>query len=263
MRTTVQTAMTAILPPICPVTGDEVGGHGALSPEAWGELAFLATPGCRRCGREIAGLDGSDPDFVCDACLKARHPWDRGRAAFSYEGTGRRLVLSLKHGDRLDLVPLLAGWMTRAAPAMIAEADLIAPIPLHWTRRVRRRYNQSAELARAICAIADRTDRFAPDLLKRIRSTPTQDGRDRDARRKNVADAMIVPDSRRMRVAGTRVLLVDDVMTTGATLDAATEACLAAGAAAVDVVVSALVNYEAAPYVASTVPPEEMHDETD
>ncbi|MEM7669178.1 MAG: phosphoribosyltransferase family protein [Pseudomonadota bacterium] len=195
--------------------------------------------------------------------MRTPHRWDRGRAAFQYDGTGRRLILSLKHGDRLDLAPLLAGWMARAAEPLLADADLIIPIPLHWTRRIKRRYNQSAELARQLCAVSGGRDRFAPDFLYRSRRTATQDGRDRDARIANVAAAIKPNPARKTRLVGRKVLLVDDVMTTGATLDAAADACLDAGASSVDVVVSALVNFDPAPYVASTAKPKDTRNEAD
>lgn len=255
--------LDTLLPPICPVTGAEVGTAGALAPQAWNELAFIATPGCRRCGREIAEITPADPSFVCDTCHAYAHSWDRGRAAFRYEGSGRKLVLSLKHGDRLDLVPLLASWMLRAAKPLVEDADLLLPIPLHWTRRVARRYNQSAELARVISAQAGKPVAFDPFCLARQRRTPKQDGLDREGRIANLEEALCATRRGQRRLPGARVLLVDDVMTTGATLDAATKICLAAGATSVDVVVSALVNFDQAAYVAAVDDLKELADETD
>ncbi|MEM7178960.1 MAG: ComF family protein [Pseudomonadota bacterium] len=255
--------LDTLIPPVCPVAGIEVGATGALSAEAWRELTFIATPGCRRCGREVPEVQPPDPDFVCDTCRAYAHGWDRGRAAFSYEGTGRRLILSLKHGDRLDLVPLLATWMRRVAGPLIEEADLLVPIPLHWSRRIARRYNQSAELARVISAQAGKPAAFDPFCLARPRRTPKQDGLDRAGRIANLQGALAATRRGQRRLPGARVLLVDDVMTTGATLDAATRVCLAAGAGSVDVVVSALVNFDRAPYVAAVNDPEDLADDTD
>ncbi|MBY8974661.1 ComF family protein [Rhodobacteraceae bacterium NNCM2] len=259
----VSRVLDTLLPPICPITGAEVGAAGALSPEAWGELAFIAAAGCRKCGREIAELAPGEEDFTCDTCRAFAHSWDRGRAAFRYEGSGRRLVLSLKHGDRLDLVPTLARWMRNAAGPLVDEADLIIPIPLHWSRLLARRYNQSAELARVIAAQAGKSRAYAPGVLVRRKRTPKQEGLDRAGRIANVGDAMAITRPGRRRLAGKRVLLVDDVMTTGATLDAAAQICLAGGAKAVDVIVSALVNFDRAPYVAASNPDEERIYETD
>ncbi|MEM1275689.1 MAG: ComF family protein [Pseudomonadota bacterium] len=250
-----------LLPPTCPVTGTEVTRQGALSPEAWIDLAFLTGPRCAGCGQEVPGLTEAEHDFRCDTCRRYDHPWQRGRAAFRYEGTGRRLILSLKHGDRLDLVPSIARWMHAAGPELVAEADLVAPIPLHWSRMLKRRYNQSAELARHLCGIAGRRDAYAPGLLRRIRATASQDGKDRAARVANLADALELTDTSRLQEK--RVLLVDDVLTTGATLAAATNLCLEGGAASVDVIVSALVNFEEKPYVPAGTASEDLSDETD
>lgn len=252
-----------IFPPVCPVTGAELDADRALSPEAWDDLAFLAGPRCCQCGREIPGLPAGDTTLRCEACLSHPHLWTRGRAAFRYEGTGRRLVLSLKHGDRLDLVPLLAGWMLRAGPDLVAGADLIAPVPLHWTRMLKRRYNQSAELARALARLADKRAAYAPGLIRRVRRTPSQDGRNRAGRIANLTGALALASGAGARVRGRRILLIDDVMTTGATLDAAAALFLQAGAAQVDVLVSALVTYDTAFYMGDDVIIEDPSDEAD
>ncbi|MEL6476476.1 MAG: ComF family protein [Pseudomonadota bacterium] len=255
-------AIDAIFPPVCPVTGAELASGGALSPEAWADLALLSGPRCAVCGREVPG-GAEDALLRCDPCVWRPHTWDRGRSAFRYEGTGRRLVLSLKHGDRLDLAGLLAGWMRQAAGPLVEQADLIVPVPLHWTRMMKRRYNQSAELARAICRQAGRGDAYAPGLVRRVRRTPSQDGRDRAGRVANVAGAFDLMPRAASRLAGRRVLLIDDVMTTGATLDTLAELLRGGGAAGVDVLVSALVNYDPAFYMRDDVLIEELEDETD
>ncbi|HUF56093.1 MAG TPA: ComF family protein [Thermohalobaculum sp.] len=230
-----------VYPPVCAGCGAETGTPETLCSACWGDLHLHAGPGCRACGRDVAGLAPGE-GFVCDDCVRRPPPWTAGAAVFAYEGTGRRLVLALKHGDRLDSVPMLARWMRRAGAPLVAEAELIVPVPLHWTRLVRRRFNQSAELARALARLADKRPGLRPDVLRRIRRTPSQEGRSREERAANVAGALVVPRARAGAVDGRRVLLVDDVMTTGATLDAAARALKAAGAARVDVLVLALVG---------------------
>ena len=151
------------------------------------------------------------------------------------------MVLGLKHGDRLDLVKPLAGWMAAAGRGLLVEAEVVAPVPLHWTRLVRRRYNQSAELGRVLARMAGR--RFVPDLLTRRRATAPQDG-GREARAANQAGAFALTRRHAGTVAGLRVLLVDDVLTSGATLSGCAEVLKAAGAAGVDVLALARVAFE-------------------
>ncbi|MEM1345586.1 MAG: ComF family protein [Pseudomonadota bacterium] len=238
-----------VLPPLCPVTGEETGGHGALSPKAWADLGLLLDgPRCHWCNRALAGA-ASGPRLACEACHVAERPWTEGAAAFLYEGSGRTLVLALKRGDRLDLAPLLAAWMARARPGLAEAADLIVPVPLHWRRLLSRRYNQSAELARALARHTGNRSALAPRLLRRIRATPSQDGLGPAERQANLAGAIALPKGAEQRLAGRRVLLIDDVLTTGATLTACTHALLDGGAARVDVAVAALVERPAKPYL--------------
>lgn len=157
-----------------------------------------------------------------------------------YAGTGKRLVLGLKHADRLDLVPPLASWLAgRAATLALAPETLVVPVPLHRWRLIRRRYNQSAELARALAPHLGLE--VAPDLLRRTRATPSQEGRDRAARADNLSGAIAVAPRRAEMLAGRPVLLIDDVLTSGATLAACSGALLAAGFGPVDILTLAVV----------------------
>ena len=252
MRLTMRSAVAAIretlFPPSCPTCGNETGVARTLCSACWRDMGFLDGRGCRHCSRPIPGLAPDDPEPVCEDCLRHPPAWARGRAAFRYEGPGRRLVLGLKHGDRLDTVPMLGSWLLRAGRELVDDAELIAPVPLHWTRRLKRRANQSAELARWLSRAAGKREAYAPRLLLRGRRTESQDGKDRAGRIANVAGALSLgPDAR--GIGGRRVLLIDDVLTTGATLNAAARLCRHGGARAVDVLVLALVVRDELPYL--------------
>ncbi|MGB0505262.1 MAG: double zinc ribbon domain-containing protein [Pikeienuella sp.] len=235
-----------IYPPTCPGCRAELAdGHG-LCPDCWKEVSFIAGDACDKCGAPTmtdvaAGGDYRGEILICDACAHTPGAWSKGRAAVVYDGVGRSLTLNLKHGDRLDIAPLAATWLARTLGPLTDQADLIAPTPLHWTRLAQRRFNQAGELARSLAIQINRHDALALDLLTRTRRTPSQGGRNRQDRYANVAGAFAVTRSQQKRIVGQRVLLVDDVMTTGATLSACAEACRTAGAADVNVIVLARV----------------------
>jgi predicted amidophosphoribosyltransferase len=246
----------ALFPPACPACRGETATGQTLCPACWAETAFLSGNGCATCGREIPGLAAADAGFRCDTCQTHPPVWNRGAAVFAYQGAGRRLVLGLKHGDRLDMLPMLAGWMLRAGRELLAEADLVVPVPMHWTRRLKRRFNQSAELARGLCLAAGRKDAFAPGLVRRTRRTGSQDGRDRAGRAENLRGCIGLT-GQGGALAGRRVLLIDDVLTTGATMNAVAGVCQSAGASGVDILALSLVSFDEAPYLhtASRHPP--------
>lgn len=188
---------------------------------------------CVDCGTPLVGAAVTGGDR-CDECMVIARPWKQGRAALLYCGKGRDLILALKHGDRPDIARPAGIWMARAASDLIQPQTLVVPVPLHWRRLVRRRFNQSALLARALAREAKVA--CCPDLLQRTRATPPLDGRGRDERFAVLRGALTVSRRRRLVLQGRPILLVDDVMTSGATFAAATEACLAAGSGPVCVV---------------------------
>ena len=226
----------------CLTCDTRVETAGALCGACWRETPFVTGLVCDKCGTPLPGEDAGGPEY-CDDCLTLARPWSRGRAALVYKDNGRKLVLALKHGDRTDLARPLGGWMARAARGIVPPGALVAPVPLNRWRLLSRRYNQSAELARVIASELALSS--CPDLLQRPRRTPTQDGRDRDGRFANVAGAIRVHPARKALLAGRDVVLVDDVMTSGATLAAAADACHAAGAREVFVLVLARVAKDA------------------
>lgn len=233
-----QTAVNAVFPPECISCAAPVDTDFGLCASCWGDTPFITGAACDTCGTPLPGA-APESGLRCDDCRTIARPWSRGRAVFTYAGNGRKLVLALKHGDRAEIARAAGVWLANAAGPLLTDETLIVPIPLHWWRLFRRRFNQSALLAQAL---ANQTQSFlAPDALFRVRSTGTQDGLGRDARFANMSDA-IQPHPKRGHILADRtVLLVDDVMTSGATFSAATQACFDAGAENVHVIALARV----------------------
>ena len=227
-----QGALQLLYPPQCISCSEPVQSDFGLCADCWRETPFITGLVCDQCGTPLPGQDASER-ALCDDCMTIARPWDRGRAALMYDENGRRLVLALKHGDRMDLARPAAGWMLRAAQPILKQEMLVVPVPLHWLRLFSRRFNQAALLSRTIAKTAGLE--HCPDALVRRRSTGNQDGKTREARFANLVDAFTVPKAREKRVRDREVLLVDDVMTSGATFAAASEALFAAGARSVSV----------------------------
>jgi ComF family protein len=231
-------ALGLLLPPRCVGCGESVGRQGELCADCWSGLRFLQPPWCRLCGLPLPHAAAGAP--LCGACAQAEPKYDRARAALAYDEASRRLVIAFKHGDRLAGVPAFARWMTAAGAELLADADILAPVPLHRWRLLWRGYNQSAVLGSRIARLAGRS--WRPDLLQRRRATASQQGLSARQRQDNVTSAAFNVRPRHLaRLDGAKVLLIDDVLTTGATLSACAMVLRRHGAARVDALALARV----------------------
>lgn len=232
--------LAAIYPPQCIGCETLVDQDFALCPACWRETPFISGLCCDSCGIPLPGQEAPGTVVHCDDCLRIARPWRRGRSVMMYRGKGRSLVLALKHGDRTDLARPAGVWLARAAEPLILPGMLVVPVPLHWLRLVKRRFNQSALLAGRMARVLDLP--HVPDVLLRPRATASQEGRSRDGRFANMAGALALNPRHAARVVGRPVLLVDDVMTSGATLAAGAEVLLAGRASQVHVITLARVG---------------------
>ena len=230
------------LPQLCAACREPVGGEG-LCAACWSKLSFIARPYCERLGIPFAYDPG--PGVLSMEAIADPPAYRRARAVVRFDDVARTLVHALKYGDRLDLAPTMGRWMATAGRSLTAEADAIIPVPLHWRRYWARRFNQSALLAEAIAEASQVP--LVLGALKRVKATPQQVGLSQSARTLNVQGAFRVSPSGKAAVAGRRLILVDDVITTGATVDACARALLRAGAAEVNVLTFARVVAAARP----------------
>ncbi len=236
-RAAVRIVLDTALPPLCASCRTPLGDGAGLCPACWSRVSFIAPPYCERLG--IPFVFDPGPGILSMAAIADPPAYGRARAAVRYDDVARDLVHALKYGDRLDLAATMGQWMARSGRELTQDADALLPVPLHWRRLWGRRFNQAAVLAKAI----GRTSGL-PVLhgaLTRSRATSQQVGLSRTERAGNVQGAFRVPADGKALVYGKRLVLVDDVLTSGATVDSCARALLRAGACSVDVLVFARV----------------------
>jgi len=223
IKSIINSAVDIVLPPQSLLTGSV--DTGGIEGDIWGQVNFLDEPCCRICGFPFEFDEGKEA--LCGRCVVKRPAYHSARAAFQYDDLSRSLVLGFKHGGRTEGLGVFAAHMRRAGRGFLGEADYLVPVPLHYGRRVKRRYNQSSLLARALARIT--AAEFNPDILMRHRATPTQGGKTASGRRRNVQGAFRVREGVGGAVKGAKIVLIDDVMTTGATLESCANTLKRAG----------------------------------
>ncbi len=218
--------LDVVFPPRCSGCGAGVEAAHSLCGECWKRLRFISEPMCHCCGHpfELA----VQPHMLCADCLKESPPYVQCRSALFYDEASRHHIIGYKFHDRTALTPLFAEWLARSCETMLPQIDCIVPVPLHWFRLWRRGYNQAALLAYAVSARTGLP--VLPDALLRTRYTTPQNALTRLQRLDNVKGAFHVKSGSEARITGKNILLIDDVITTGATIKASTKALLKAGA---------------------------------
>ncbi|HMI96075.1 MAG TPA: ComF family protein [Micropepsaceae bacterium] len=237
-RRGVHAVLDLLFPPLCMSCRARLFEPHALCATCWSAISFIDGAQCTRCGMPFDIDPGGET--ICGPCHAKAPDFDRARALLRYDDASKALILGFKHGDRLDQAPAFARWLERTGRPLLADADLIVPVPLHRGRLWKRRYNQAAILAKGLARLCGRP--HDPLLLMRSRATPSQgEMPSAKARRRNVQRAFGVPPAKTAQIEGRKILLVDDVFTTGATLNACARALKRAGAARVDALTLARV----------------------
>ena len=236
LRAAGRIAVDVALPQVCGSCREPVSAPG-LCATCWSKLSFIAPPYCERLGIPFAYDPG--PGILSMEAIADPPAYHRARAVVRFDDISQTLVHGLKYADRLDLAPTMGRWMANAGRDLLKDANAIIPVPLHWRRQWARRFNQSALLSEIIAKSSGVP--VIHGALRRVKATPQQVGLTQTERATNVQGAFRVPPTEKAAVAGRWIVLVDDVLTTGATVDACARTLLRAGAGQVDVLVFARV----------------------
>lgn len=241
MKRYLSQALDTLFPPRCTVSGQPVEMQGMVAPKVFKDLSFISAPFCVRCGMpfEFETSGETDEDLECGACIDHPPAYNKARAALAYNDTSRDMILGFKHGDKTLAVRSFTPWMKRAGEVMLVDADLIIPVPLHYLRLVKRRYNQASILASWLGREANIP--VCAGALRRVRSTKTQGHLSYKDRAKNVKKAFSVNSKHIETIKSKRIVLIDDVLTTGSTVNECAKILLESGAAQVDVLCVARV----------------------
>ena len=229
-------ALDALLPPQCLTCDQPVGTPGQFCAACFRRASLITDPCCAACGRPFGA--GQAPR-LCEPCLDHPPAWTAARAALKYDDQARRIILPFKYGDRIETARALAPLMARAGAALLDAADLLVPVPLHRGRLLSRRYNQAALLVQALARLSRKP--AVLDALRRVRATRNLGTLSAAERKRELAGAFAVRASRQGILRDARVLLVDDVLTSGSTADACARTLLEAGVSRVDVLAAARV----------------------
>ena len=219
------------------ISAQPLVGNARFSAEEFQLLSFVTAPLCDQCGLPFAQPE--DAGLICGACAASPPLWDRARAPFAYDDVSSRLILALKRGGRRNGLTLFAHFMSESARDLLETGDILVPVPVHYRRLVQRGFNQAGWLAEAIGDYMSMP--VAHSLLRRVKATPSQGRYSARQRKANVAGAFALTPAGRQRLRGKRVVLIDDVYTTGATLNACARALRQAKPANIDVVTLARV----------------------
>lgn len=237
----IQVLLNWLLPPLCPATGEMVDSHGIVAPEYWKSLSFISAPHCDCCGIpfDFSFEEIEVGDMLCAQCIEKRPLTHQLRSAIRYDDHSKDLILRYKHADQLQAARIFIPWLHKAGAGFWTDADMLIPVPLHYFRLLRRRYNQAAILAKGLSKSTAIT--YRPDILVRTKATQSQGHLSSRKRRENLKNAFVVDDSLKPDIEGKTIVLIDDVATSGATLDECAKTLYAAGAKKVNALTIARV----------------------